>query len=75
MKTSEFDHISLYCESPIQPVNIQLVTATGETSTYYGKAKMTIDIGGNVFKILLADIKTDVILGRNVLFNTGCDIL
>ena len=77
LKTSEFNHISSYCEIPIQPVNIQLVTATGETSPFYGKAKMTIDIGGNVFEheILIADIKTDVILGRDFLFNNGCDIL
>jgi hypothetical protein len=77
LKTSEFEQLSSDSKIPVEPVNIQLVTVTGETSPFHGKTKLTIDIGGNVFQheLLIADIKTDVILGRDFLFGNGCDIL
>ena len=57
------------------PVNIQLLTATGECSLFYGKAEVEISLGNQKLKhqILFADIRNDGILG--IVSANGCDVL
>lgn len=59
------------------PVNTQLVTATGDYSPFYGKAKVEITIGSQTLQheILFADIKNDGILGVDFLSTNHCDVL
>ena len=49
----------------ITPVNMQLVTATGESSPFLGKAEIEITLGGQkiMHDVLFADVKNDGILG------------
>lgn len=48
----------------LTPVNLHLVTATGESSPFLGKAKIEITLGSQklLHDVLLADIKNDGIM-------------
>lgn len=61
----------------LTPVNIQLITATGECSPFYGQAEIEISLGNQKLRhqILFADIKNDGILGIDFLSANGCDVL
>ena len=61
----------------LTPVNTQLITATGECSPFYGKAKINITLGRQNLQheILFADIKNDGVLGINFLSANHCDML
>ena len=61
----------------LTPVSIQLVTATGECSPFYGKAEIQFTIGNQNLshEILFADIKNDGILGVDFLSANRCDVL
>ena len=61
----------------IHKVNKTLVTATGESSPFYGKAVVTIQLGKNILthEVLIADIKYDAILGMDFLKDHKCDLL
>ena len=57
----------------LKPVNIQLVTATGDCSPFHGKAEVEISLGNQKLKqqFLFADIENDGILGINFLSKNG----
>ena len=61
----------------LKPVNIQLVTATGDCSPFHGKAEVEISLGNQKLKqqFLFADIENDGILGIDFLSKNGCDVL
>ena len=61
----------------LTPVNIQLITATGECSPFHGKAKIDFSLGNQSLshEILFADIKNDGILGIDFLCANRCDVL
>ena len=60
----------------LTPVNLYLVTATGESSPFLGKAKIEITLGSQklLHDVLLADIKNDGILGMDFLTKHCCDM-
>ena len=61
----------------LTPVNVRLVTATGECSPFYGKAQIEFTLGNQKLshEILFADIKNDGILGIDFLSANRCDML
>ena len=61
----------------LTPVNIQLITATGECSPFHGKAKIEFSLGNQSLshEILFADIKNDGVLGIDFLCANRCDVL
>lgn len=65
------------CFPNLTPVNLQLITATGECSPFYGKAKIEFTLGNQNLshEILFADIKNDGILGVDFLSANRCDVL
>lgn len=72
------DLVESWEEQPtIEPVNMTMLTATGETSPFYGKINIGILIGKQTFDqdVYLADIKNDVILGVDFLSHQNCEIL
>lgn len=77
MKTEVFKKISNISEIEVTEVNSTLVTATGESSPFYGKADLLIEIGNHKMQhsVLLADIKNDVILGVDFMEKHKCDVL
>ena len=60
----------------LTPVNLHLVTATGVSSPFLGKAKIEITLGSQklLHDVLLADIKNDGILGMDFLTKHCCDM-
>lgn len=61
----------------LAPVDIQLVTATGESSPFLGKAEVEISLGNQTLlhEVLFADIKNDGILGIDFMIKHKCDVL
>ena len=60
----------------LTPVNLHLVTATGESSTFLGKAVVEITLGTQklLHDVLFADVKNDGILGMDFLTKHRCDM-
>ena len=58
------------------PVNLHLVTATGESSPFIGKAEVEITLGSQklLHDVLFADVKNDGILGMDFLAKYHCDM-
>ena len=52
-------------------------TATGESSPFYGKANVSIQLGKSILtrEVLIADIKYDAILGMDLLKDHKCDLI
>ena len=61
----------------IVPVQNTLITVTGESSPFLGKAEMEITVGKHKIdhEFLIADIKQDGILGLDFLIANKCDIV
>ena len=61
----------------IRPVNMGLVTATGEISPFLGKIDVNLTLGSQTFNhdVLLADIQNDGIIGIDFLNKCKCDIM
>ncbi|MCG8047770.1 MAG: reverse transcriptase family protein, partial [Candidatus Thiodiazotropha endolucinida] len=60
----------------LTPVKLHLVTATGESSPFYGKAEVEITLGSQKLshEMLFADVKNDGILGMDFLTKHRCDM-
>ena len=58
------------------PVNLHLVTATGESSPFLGKAEVEIMLGSQRLShnVLFADVKNDGIIGMDFLTKHRCDM-
>ena len=58
------------------PVNLHLVTATGESSPFLGRAEVEIVLGSQRLRhdVLFADVKNDGILGMDFLTKHHCDL-
>ena len=61
----------------IIPVNTRLLTVTGETVPFFGKANVDIKLGNKVFKteMLIAEFQQDGILGMDFMTANKCDLL
>ena len=61
----------------LKPVNLNLVTATGETSAFLGKLNIDMNLGNNEYnhEVLIGDIQNDGILGVDFLTPNRCDVL
>ncbi|MCG8045657.1 MAG: reverse transcriptase domain-containing protein, partial [Candidatus Thiodiazotropha endolucinida] len=61
----------------LEPVNMRLVTATGESSPFLGKAEVEITLGNQklLHEVLFADVKNDGILGIDFMIKHKCDVL
>jgi hypothetical protein len=77
LRKDVFDNSPPSCRSQIKPVSMNLLTATGESSQFLGKADVEIKLGNHTFKheILLAEIKDTAILGMDFLSSHGIDVL
>ena len=66
------------CETrpDLTPVNLHLVTATGDSSPFLGMAEVEITLGNQklLHDVLFADIKNDGILGMDFLTKHQCDM-
>ena len=71
-----FEHIPVSLRPVIEPVNMTLLTATGETAPFYGKVVLKLKIGQKIFEheILLANDRNDGILGIDLLEKYSCDV-
>ncbi|KAK3085966.1 hypothetical protein FSP39_011423 [Pinctada imbricata] len=60
----------------LEPVRMNLITATGESASFLGKTTVNIKIGEKVcmHDVLLADIQSDGILGMDFLSKYECDL-
>ena len=60
----------------LTPVNLHLLTATGESSPFPVKAEVEITLGSQklLHNVLFADVKNDGILGMDFLTKHRCDI-
>ncbi|MEW8546534.1 MAG: reverse transcriptase domain-containing protein [Candidatus Thiodiazotropha sp.] len=60
----------------LTPVNLHLVTATGESSPFLGKTEIEITLGSQklLHEVLIADVKNDGILGMDFLTKHSCDM-
>ena len=72
-----FDKLYPSSSNVLEPVQLNLVTATGEIAPFYGKKIVEIKIGNYVFnhEILVADIQNDGILGVDFLSPNKIDVL
>lgn len=61
----------------IEPVNINLITATGESSPFLGQLNVDIGLGSKFYphSVLIADIPGEGILGMDFLLTHNCDVL
>lgn len=75
LSKKQFDSWDMKCE--IIPVRLNLLTATSESSPFYGKVNLKVLIGKCFYEheFLLADIKDDGILGMDFLTKHKCDVL
>ena len=71
-----FERWPLETRPKLMPVNLHLVTATGESSPFLGKAKIEIMLGTQklLHDVLIADVKNDGILGMDFLTKHRCDV-
>ena len=62
--------------SQVNPVNVHLVTATGETSPFIGQINVQISLGKKFYQqnVFIADISNEGILGIDVLAANNCDV-
>ncbi|KAK3108631.1 hypothetical protein FSP39_012081 [Pinctada imbricata] len=60
----------------LEPANLNLITATGESSPCLGQCKMQIKVGSQVFEhnVIVADINNEGILGLDFLSAHNCDL-
>ena len=60
----------------LSPVNMHLITATGEMSPFLDKAEIEITLGSQkvLHDVLFADVKNDGILGMDFLTKHRCDM-
>jgi hypothetical protein len=67
LNKSVFDKLNL--NVPLEKVNLNMLTATGDIAPFYGKITAEISLEKQVFNhdILLADIKNDGILGIDII--------
>ena len=58
-------------------VNINLITATGESSPFIGQIDVEICLGNHSYhhNVLVADISNEAILGMDFLVSNNCDVL
>ena len=67
------------CETrpDLTPVNLHLVTATGDSSPFLDKAEVEITLGNQklLHDVLFADINNDGILGMDFLTKHQCDMI
>ncbi|KAK6177716.1 hypothetical protein SNE40_015762 [Patella caerulea] len=59
------------------PVNLSMVTATGELSPFHGKTHLKIKLGKRIVsqEVYITDIQNDGILGLDFLTNIGGDVI
>ncbi|MCG8048838.1 MAG: RNA-directed DNA polymerase, partial [Candidatus Thiodiazotropha taylori] len=64
-------------EPCLTPVNTQLLTVTGETKPFHGKAVVQISLGKCTFQheVLFADITHDGIIGIDFMITNKCDLM
>ena len=72
LKRDIFNKLPPSSQDILKPVNLNLVTATGETSAFLGK--LNIDNEFN-HEVLIGDIQNDGILGVDFLTPNRCDVL
>jgi predicted aspartyl protease len=62
--------------SQVNPVNVHLVTATGETSPFIGQINVQISLGKKFYQhnVFIADISNEGILGMDFLAANNCDV-
>ncbi|CAC5425832.1 unnamed protein product [Mytilus coruscus] len=72
-----FDDWNPSCKPEIEPVKMNMLTATGEKSPFHGKVKLNIQIGKCSYdhEFLLAEIKDNGILGMDFLTKNKCDLM
>lgn len=72
-----FDDWNPSCKPEIEPVKMNMLTATGEKSPFHGKVKLNIQIGRCSYEheFLLAEIKDNGILGMDFLTKNKCDLM
>jgi hypothetical protein len=60
----------------VNPVNVHLVTATGETSPFSGQINLQICLGRKFYlhSVFIADISNEGILGMDFLAANNCDV-
>ena len=77
IKKEIFEKLPPSSQSKLIPVNLNLITATGEASSFVGKLFADIQLGKHTFthEILVADIQNDGILGVDFLTPNKCDVL
>lgn len=71
-----FDGWSTF-DPKIEPVNLKMITATGEISPFLGKVKVNLSLGRNTteHEVLLADIQNEGIIGLDLMNQMHCDVL
>ena len=76
LSKSLFDRWSPETRPNLTPVNLHLVTATGDSIPTLGKAEIEISLGSQclLHDVLFADIKNDGILGVDFLSKHKCDV-
>ncbi|CAG2195151.1 unnamed protein product [Mytilus edulis] len=72
-----FDDWNPSCKPEIEPVKMNMLTATGEKSPFHGKVKLNIQIGRCSYEheFLLAEIRDNGILGMDFLTKNKCDLM
>jgi dUTPase len=77
LKRDIFNKLPPSSQDMLKPVNLNLVTATGETSAFLGKLNIDMNLGNNEFnhEVLIGDIQNDGILGVDFLTPNRCDVL
>ncbi|CAC5389473.1 unnamed protein product [Mytilus coruscus] len=61
----------------INPVNINLITATGDSASFIGQVDVEICLGDHIYhhNVLVADISNEGIIGMDFLVTHDCDVL
>ncbi|CAC5386872.1 unnamed protein product [Mytilus coruscus] len=61
----------------INPVNINLITATGDSAPFIGQVDVEICLGDHIYyhNVLVADISNEGIIGMDFLVTHDCDVL
>jgi predicted aspartyl protease len=62
--------------SQVNPVNVHLVTATGETSSFIGQINVQISLGKKFYQnnVFTVDISNESILGMDFFAANNCDV-
>ena len=77
LKKDFFEKLMPSSRDSLKSVNLNLVTATGEISSFMGKLNVDVSLGNYLFNhdILVADIQNDGILGVDFLSSNKIDVL